>query len=703
MSFVTTKGKFHVALDGVGLLLQGSTERPAITTRSAPVYGTRFASGDRDYNDLSQWWYFLQTDWSGGFKNTVSWEDDAKFYYSTNIDVWTEPGLVKLGKDTAQEFDNSGFGALAVYDAKLVFYNDADNLLYIDADNVRQDSDGAVVASGGTSDVYHICDFKNYLWLFYNGSSGVRNWDGTTESDKTALIESPITGAINRAGGGLVIGGTLYILTGQSNGYISISKTTVANPTVAGDFSLVWETEINVTCLICGFGTINGKIIVLVGDATGTNVAHLYSIDIATGIGTIIKEWSSNVTLGSTRGKRYVQLLGDKLLITVPSPSSDNDGEIYTFDGSSLTKVFSTDEVKNSIGKEADVDLEGGCVIAGNYAYWGNLVYDGESFFNLNKDNSDSTTNSFLPIGYNPATDELMFKSTSSGQVVWSMDVNGTSYKDGASESAFLVFSQHDKLQSIDKLLNSITIGFKGLATGQSIEVYYTTSETPATAIGSWTSVGTASNSVDGSSMTYKTFRLPDGVVAKKIWFRVNLKSTSSGTPYLTDFTAEYLPMPDYKKEWEITINCADELKRLDGALVETTGRELKSRLERMWWTKSALDYQDLDYATTTLADNPLTNSATTITVASPAGTYDFPEQGRLRIEDEEILYTGKTPTTFTGCTRGARGTRAVSHAQNTVVNNAYKVLIMGIEERTPAILEDKELEHIVGLSLREV
>ena len=184
------------------------------------------------------------------------------------------------------------------------------------------------------------------------------------------------------------------------------------------------------------------------------------------------------------------------------------------------------------------------------------------------------------------------------------------------------------------------------------------------------------------------------------MWLRIDLASDGTNTPGVLDLTLEYLPMPDYKKQWTLNINAGDEVKRLDGALVETTGRELKSRLERMWWTKSALDFQDLDYATTLVNDASFDASETTITVDS---TYDFPEQGRLRVDDEEILYTGKTPTTFTGCTRGARGTLASTHDDDSVINNAYRVIIIDVNETTPILLEDKELEYQVGIMLREV
>ena len=52
--------------------------------------------------------------------------------------------------------------------------------------------------------------------------------------------------------------------------------------------------------------------------------------------------------------------------------------------------------------------------------------------------------------------------------------------------------------------------------------------------------------------------------------------------------------------------------------------------------------------------------STATITVSNTDG---FPIGGTILIESERIDYTGKTATTFTGCTRGAHGTTAATHA----------------------------------------
>lgn len=104
-----------------------------------------------------------------------------------------------------------------------------------------------------------------------------------------------------------------------------------------------------------------------------------------------------------------------------------------------------------------------------------------------------------------------------------------------------------------------------------------------------------------------------------------------------------------------------DEVSYLDGAY--TFKCSDVQRLER----------KDIfDLARTTLA-NTLTDSETTVTVYTTDANElmkhsslwtDAPSStvGYIKIEDEIIRFTGKTSTTFTGCTRGVLDTKAVLH-----------------------------------------
>ena len=98
----------------------------------------------------------------------------------------------------------------------------------------------------------------------------------------------------------------------------------------------------------------------------------------------------------------------------------------------------------------------------------------------------------------------------------------------------------------------------------------------------------------------------------------------------------------------------------------------LDNLLSRLTAGSSAIDgsgvllpygaFQDTAYTT---LNGGINNSVTTITVVSTTG---FPTAGELRIASEVITYTGITSTTFTGCTRGARGSANVAHSTGVAV-----------------------------------
>lgn len=77
--------------------------------------------------------------------------------------------------------------------------------------------------------------------------------------------------------------------------------------------------------------------------------------------------------------------------------------------------------------------------------------------------------------------------------------------------------------------------------------------------------------------------------------------------------------------------------------------------------------YVAVNNLSTLLTDNPLTVGATTVNASSTTG---FPTVGFISIDAEIIKYTGKTATSFTGCTRGADGTTAASHALNAQIDH---------------------------------
>lgn len=80
---------------------------------------------------------------------------------------------------------------------------------------------------------------------------------------------------------------------------------------------------------------------------------------------------------------------------------------------------------------------------------------------------------------------------------------------------------------------------------------------------------------------------------------------------------------------------------------------------------------QFIQNGTTTLTAEMTNNSTSPIQVTSTA---EFASAGYLIIEQEVVQYSGKTATTFTGITRGVKGTTNVAHAVNTPVSEAAAV-----------------------------
>jgi hypothetical protein len=90
-----------------------------------------------------------------------------------------------------------------------------------------------------------------------------------------------------------------------------------------------------------------------------------------------------------------------------------------------------------------------------------------------------------------------------------------------------------------------------------------------------------------------------------------------------------------------------------------------------------------------TITTQPVYAGDTTISVESTG--VGFPDEyGILSIDDELIVYTGKTATQFTGCQRGAFGTVAAQHAIGATVRaNMVSAYIKALQEAVIAIEQE--------------
>lgn len=885
MSFVSTKSLYHVALDGVGLILQGAPDQIAYRQTQAPVYGTRFASGDRDYNDLSQWWYFVQTDWSGGFKESVAWANDAKYYYAANIDTWSEIGTIQLSRKQTfvnefaedilcglevppsagalstpfrtsganGEFFPASFASFVTawsnpsainssddnratcvnsnayrtswYDFQLNVPTNATVTgieVRIECANQQQPNgprrlqvhlcknsqnttetdffgngtrttpdlgtSDSVNTLGGANDLwggswtpadfntsifgikvsgtggssptttnYQIDHFQikvhyslpantravylgtfdgpdgkpaiykretngtwteklkavistnenvvahlsapfGVLWahmvgIVANENFRVATLAGETWTDQSVLIgnASGMNVTVTNSRAAASFSNAQYVFVDNPNEGYALVKTTVLAPTVAADYTVIFS-RATVGEFVVAARAYGDSILYLVYQG---GQCELRSLDTVTNVDVSIRQFKGVSLPTWGVGDKLIVELNGVAIITLPSD------QIWAYNGSSIVRIWRKNTTKTSVDFNiADANISGGAVISDNKAVWSNMIYDGETFHAGWRDIADGSS-SVIPIMVD-GTENIYQVDQSNQKRLNTLRFYQGEFKGATANKNYLVFSNFDNIAGIDKLAYSATIIFRPLLSGQSISVDYHLGE--LSSVTPWISLGTASHAIDGGVVRDKTFFFGNSVIFKKVWFRVRMQSDGTNTPAMTDMVMEYLPMPAYKKLWQIRVNCGDQVKRVDGSNVEIRGRALRSRLENAWWTKSLMDFQDFDYVTTTVASSTgITATDTDIRVPNGA-TEDFPEQGRIRIDDEEILYTGRTNDTFTGCVRGARSTRAVTHAQGAVINNAYKVLITDLQAQVPVALEpeNKALEYVVTLTLRE-
>ncbi len=93
-------GKYHVIIDGYGYIL-GRNARGIkyYQKKRAPLFVSKFGSGDSSYRDATFWQFFAQTNWRNGAQQ-LKFDDPGKFWKSENIDT-TQLEKITLAKKFA--------------------------------------------------------------------------------------------------------------------------------------------------------------------------------------------------------------------------------------------------------------------------------------------------------------------------------------------------------------------------------------------------------------------------------------------------------------------------------------------------------------------------------------------------------------------------------------------------------------------------
>lgn len=699
----TRKQRYDISLNGQGLILANSPEQPLINARQKALYNSRYAQGDRSYTDFEDWWYMAQTDWSRGFKDSPSWSDDTKFYASTNIDAYSEQGAIKIenkqvDKLTANAEVICGIQGL-VGNATRTMIGSYRNTgtgrpeLFIDSG-----AGFSTVTDLATNQyaVSHISIRNTVAWIHTNGvgTTGViRTWNGTLYTDQTSKIGggvgAPIGWAPESSPCGTTVGTKYYVFIEDRNNHRwGIVSTSSNEPGAASDYTLVTQITQTFTYPIA-CAEYDGSLYYLL--MTADYQFDLYVYNPLTSATAFVYHFTRPSVVNVNNygvGDKMLKVYKGKLYITVPP------NQIWSFDGNDMAQIFNLDKTKSALGAEYYPSLSKGSVVSEGRLYWANLVYDGENFFNWIKSAGDTSNPFFYPL-FSDGSEDIWGMDDLDNTKVYS--VSGTC-KSGADKN-WLVFSNFDNVSGLDKLGYSATIIFKTLSSGQKVVIEYTTGE--LTSSTTWTTLGSVNHSSDGAIAT-KTFYFGDNVIFKKIWFRAKLENQSAGvSPVLYDFVLAYLPMPDYKLQWDFTVKCEDIIQRKDNSKETKNGLYIRNYLLKSWQTKSILSFEDYDANAEDFVSGVINAGVTTITVKG--STDNFPEIGRIMIDSEEIFYSGKNKTQFLNCVRGSRGTNAVSHIDGSIVSMKHRVRIDDYRESLIIANEPGKAEYLVSITLKEV
>lgn len=684
------KSLYNVAISGQGYVLARTPLNPARQLKQSPIYTNRFASGDRSYEDFSLWWILAQTDWSGGIKqDNYSWADDAHYFYSDNIDAWSNYGQLTLVKGLALEntfAENIScglYGNLGGFDYYHIGTSSGSPIkVYSNSGGSWADRTGANIDANATS-VSQILSHKQTIWILcLSGST-------TTTAVLSTIDEIAYTNHTAAIITALGITSISSATTGNEEAdtlYIAVVDATTTPYTMGVAYTDDNGTTWNKLFTEKGFGeiidikVIGGNLYYLINEGS-KYIFRVYNIS-AVSVATIWTFYGTEAVLKPYAGGTYMTLFNNKIVIRIIRTQF----WLYDINTGTLTRLFKRNETLNTElgGSFYDFRFPSG-VLQDNKVWLGNLMFDGQYLFNTRK-NYDNTVYFNVPLMTDGAT--LYVRDPNTKTLLYK--------ESGYKTTGELVFNRIDIIASVDKLWHSVNFSFSPLTTTQIITFFYSIDERTT-----WQTLGTASYANDGGSIRSKILQFPSNIIAKTIWLKVQLTDTTGlATPALKDMAIYYLPMPNYKLEWLVSLYCYDNFILLDGKSKEPkTGEQLKSILENNWWNKQTMFFEDIDYSETKLSAN-ISAAASTIAVNE---TNLFAEQGRLNIEGEEIFYNGKTATTFLNCQRGQRGTGAATHNLDIMVSNGYNVIITNYTEKAPVGAKAKITENIVSLELREI
>lgn len=253
-------GKYHVIIDGKGYIL-GRNARGIkyYQKKRAPLFVSKFGSGDSSYRDATFWQFFAQTNWRNGAQQ-LKFDDPGKFWKSENIDT-TQLEKITLSKklaSTGQTDPGSRVNWINEWraDGASAFGDGSDGALSISADTTEAPIDSAATGTIATTSLSatnaSFAAGQNIL-IHQTRGTGAGKWEENKISAYTAgtiTLVNPLTNAYTT-------GAQVRVLKQHSSVTIDSTKTYTAkawNGTVGGILAWICNGTTTVTGTISAVG-----------------------------------------------------------------------------------------------------------------------------------------------------------------------------------------------------------------------------------------------------------------------------------------------------------------------------------------------------------------------------------------------------------------------------------------------------------------
>lgn len=659
--------RYHVGINGKGFMLRGAPMQPRYVKSNAQSLLRSFRiqneAGivDIGYNAFtgSGWNYWSQTDWAGGFQN-IKFADDGSFKDGQAIEAIKKYGQITIqpGWTSAAQISGShSYGAHGVHGLDLLFgtvKSGAAKVFKLTSANTIS----TLSAFTGISAVNSVSRFKNDSLIGLTRTSGTLNT--LVKYNGTAVVAvrsaNPIVRAVKGIGIRAYTGERVTSLSGDVL-YYSTDLSTFTSAYQAGK-----NRNIKIVDEVNGqpyFFVVEGKRVELFRwDEFAERAYPIYT-------------WENLTSFGTKKYLSFLCITG----------SSNGMSVAFAFNGARVWEIFDDQLRDSSYDFSHPFEFEGHLQTKGatwDQNYWfpgiygklsGTVVTPFENFSNKAYGFASVGTKIFL--GYRDT-----MKYAVSGYVE-------------SSEYGAII-------GGVDKIVNSVAINHRALATGETIEIFRSVD-----AGSSFSSVGKASYTVDGA-ISNKIMYFPSGFVTKLWEYKATLCGPGTTTPTLLDITHQYRPEPDLKKTWQLSIDAGDDIVLLNKEHEQRDGKALIQDLWNELETKDVVTYEDVDAFEVQIV-SAMTAANTSARVSN---TRLMPPRGRLRVLKsnviEQMIYTSADGGIVKGLTRGWNHTLPRAYTSADKMDNYYNVFVTDMKEQVNDT-DQKTTESIANVTILEV